>query len=161
MKDIYPTNHWIKTHGDMVLDLVRIYLGAGLILKGLYFMRHYDYLLDLLDTLGSTWFAPANLIHYVVLAHICGGLCLMVGLFTRSAAVLQLPILVGALFYIHVPQLLTSVEARQSAEFEGLVLFLLALFSVYGAGRLSVDYACSKKEHPDLFETNPVTPRPV
>lgn len=152
MKDLYPTNHWIKTHGDLALDLVRMYLGIGLIIKAVYFMNHSDYLLHLMDGMGSLWFAPAILVHYVVLAHLVGGLCLLLGLFTRTAAILQLPILVSALFYVHLPNMVASVEARQSAEFAGLVLFLLALLSIYGAGRWSLDHYLGKKEFERLFE---------
>ncbi len=155
MKDVKQLNHWIKTHGDLALDLVRIYLGVGLIIKAIYFMSHQDYLLHLMDTASSTWFAPAILIHYLILAHLCGGICLAAGLLTRVAAILQLPILFSALFYVHMPRMVTSMEARQSAEFAGLVLFLLILISIYGAGRLSLDYWLGKEENAALFDTEP------
>ena len=152
MKDAFQTNHWIKTHGDLALDLVRMYLGIGLIIKAVYFMGHSDYLMQMMDTMGSTWFAPAILVHYVILAHLVGGICLTLGMFTRTAALIQLPILVSALFYVHLPHMVASVEARQSAEFAGLVLFLLAVLSVYGAGRWSVDHWLGKREFEKLFE---------
>jgi putative oxidoreductase len=161
MRDMFKTNHWIKTHGDLALDLIRIYLGIGLIIKAVFFMNHSDYLLNMMDSMGSTWFAPAILDHYVVLAHFCGGVCLLLGLFTRTAALVQLPILLGALFYVHLPKIMASVEARQSAEFAGLVLFLLALISIYGSGRWSLDYYLEKKQKAPLFETTPQAPKPV
>ena len=154
MKDANEMNHWIKTHGDIALDLVRIYLGVGLIIKAVFFMTNSEYLLDLMDTTGSKWFGPAFLAHYVVLAHFFGGLLLTVGLITRGAAVVQLPILMGALFYVHLPHMMTSIEARQSTEFAGLVLFLLILISYYGAGRLSLDYALGRKQNAALFKTD-------
>jgi putative oxidoreductase len=152
MKDLHRTNHWIKTHGDLALDLVRMYLGVGLIVKAVYFMGHSDYLLQLMQDMGSMWFAPAILVHYVVLAHLCGGICLVLGLFTRTAAIVQLPILLSALLYIHMPRMITSVESREGAEFAGLVLFLLILLSIYGAGRWSMDHWLAKKEFGRLFE---------
>jgi len=155
MNNNYELNHWIKTHGDLALDLVRVYLGVGLIAKAVYFMGHPDYLLQFMDNEGSMWFAPAIIMHYIIVAHFCGGICLVLGLFTRTAALIQLPILLGAVFYVHMPQIFTSVEARQNLEFAGLVSFLLMLLSLYGAGRWSVDYAWSKKEHPELFTTYP------
>ncbi len=160
MKDAFQTNHWIKTHGDLALDLVRMYLGIGLIIKAVYFMYHSDYLMQMMDTMGSFWFAPAILVHYVILAHLVGGVLLTIGMFTRTAALVQLPILMSALFYVHLPQMVTSVEARQSAEFAGLVLFLLAVLSVYGAGRWSVDHWLGKREFEKLFEreANPANP---
>ena len=159
MKDYYPVNHWIKTHGDLALDMVRIYLGIGLMIKAVYFMTHAEYLAQILDNGSSLWFAPAILIHYIVLAHFCGGFCLALGMFTRTAALVQLPVLISALFYVHLPQMVASVDARQSAEFAGLVLFLLVLLSVYGAGRWSVDYAWAKKQHPKLFLNEMPSPK--
>src|SRR5258708_35130440 len=85
MKDLHHTNHWIKTHGDLALDLVRIYLGIGLIVKAAYFMGHSDYLLQLMENIGSLWFAPAILVHYVVLAHLCGGVCLVLGVLNPAS----------------------------------------------------------------------------
>ncbi|EEF59782.1 DoxX family protein [Pedosphaera parvula] len=146
-------NHWIKTHGDVILDLIRIYLGVGLILKALYFMTHMDYLLRLTAGEGSMWFAPTILAHYIVVAHLVGGVCLTLGLFTRVAALIQIPVLFAAIFYVHMPNVIASVEARQNAEFAALVLFLLVLFSFYGSGRWSLDYYMSRKSNPDLYRT--------
>src|SRR5258708_20006771 len=121
MKDAYHVNHWIKTHGDLALDLVRIYLGIGLIVKAAYFMGHSDYLLQLMENIGSLWFAPAILVHYVVLAHLCGGICLVLGLFTRTAAIVQLPILLSAPPYVPMPPMITSLESPPTAEFPPLL----------------------------------------
>ncbi len=145
MKDTFVLNHWIKTHGDLALDLVRIYLGIGLFVKAVYFMTHSDELLHNMDSMGSMWFAPAILAHYVVLAHLVGGVCLLLGLFTRTAALIQLPILFSALVFVHMPNMVASAQARESVEFTGLLLFLLALLSVYGAGRWSLDHWLAKK----------------
>jgi putative oxidoreductase len=159
MKDVNEVNHWIKTHGDLALDLVRIYLGIGLMVKAIFFMTHSEYLLQLMDTGSSMWFAPAIVQHYIVLAHLFGGLCLTLGLITRAAAAVQLPVLLSAVFYVHLPHVVTSVEARQSLEFAGLVLFLLALISIYGAGRWSLDYLLARKESAALFRTGPASVR--
>jgi putative oxidoreductase len=161
MKDFVPINHWIKTHGDLALDLVRIYLGVGLIIKAVFFVTHMDYLLNTMSVAGSWWFAPAMLAHYVVLAHFCGGVCLLLGLFTRTAALVQLPILFSAIFYVHLPHIVSSMEARQSVEFAGLVFFLLCLISVYGAGRWSMDHWLAGKQHEKLFETHSHVTKPA
>jgi uncharacterized membrane protein YphA (DoxX/SURF4 family) len=155
MKDAFSTNHWIKTHGDLVLDLIRIYLGLGLLIKGVFLMFHQEDLLHMMDTVGSMWFAPAIVAHYVILAHLVGGVCLSLGLLTRTAALVQVPVVFGALFYLHLPQMLKSLEARQSTEFAALVLFLLVLISVYGAGRWSLDHVLAKKEFEKLFAPEP------
>jgi uncharacterized membrane protein YphA (DoxX/SURF4 family) len=141
-------NHWriwIKAHADMVIDAMRIYLGLGLIWKGLYFMQHRDELTSLMDQLGSLWFVPMAIAHYVVPAHIIGGALLCFGLLTRIAALSQIPILLGAALYVYLPKAM-YFEPRQSLEFTILVLFLLCLVFVYGAGRLSLDYVMFKKK---------------
>ena|SRR5277367_679339 len=161
MKDFTQINHWIKTHGDLALDLIRIYLGVGLIIKAVFFVTHTDYLLGLMAGAGSWWFAPAILMHYIVLAHFCGGVCLLLGLFTRSAALAQLPILFSAIFYVHLPRIVESMEARQSLEFAGLVLFLLCLLSVHGAGRWSLDHWLAGRQHNRLFESGPHAVKPA
>lgn len=161
MKDFIQINHWIKTHGDLALDLVRIYLGIGLIIKAVFFVTHTEYLLNLMAGAGSWWFSPAVLMHYIVLAHFCGGVCLLFGLFTRTAALVQLPILFSAIFYVHLPRIVSSMEARQSLEFAGLVLLLLCVISVYGGGRWSMDHWLAGKQHEKLFETDSHVTKPA
>src|SRR5688572_11508085 len=134
---------WAETHQDLFLDLVRIYLGVALFVKGIWFIMHRDELLRILQSSGDFFIAPGMIAHYVIPAHLVGGVLLAVGLLTRFAAILQLPVLLGAVFYVYAPQVvafrMTSVEPRQSLELAALVLFLLALVAVFGAGRLSLD----------------------
>ena len=66
---------------------------------------------------------------------------LVVGLLTRIAAWVQIPILAGALFVNRQEGLMS---AGQGLEFAGLVLFLLVIFSISGAGPLSVDNGMPK-----------------
>ena len=83
--------------------------------------------------------------HYVIPIHLVGGLLLAVGLLTRLAALVQMPILIGAIIYVWLPEM-PFFEQRQNLEFSALVLFLLTLIFVYGAGRFSVDYLITRKE---------------
>src|SRR6185436_10006213 len=125
------------------LDLVRIYLGVALFIKGLWFIMNREELLRLLQSSGDLFIAPGMIAHYVIPAHLVGGALLAAGLLTRFAALLQIPILLGAVFYVYAPQITTfqmmSAEPRQSLELAGLVLFLLVLVAIFGAGRLSMD----------------------
>ena len=98
-----------------------------------------------MNDVGELWFAPAIVIHYVILAHLCGGLCLGLGLLTRITALIQIPALMGAVFIVHLPKM-NAIGPRESLEFSALVLFLLVLIVVRGAGRFSVDYYLSQKE---------------
>jgi len=140
---------WLQGHADLAIDLVRIYLGLGLFFKAIYFMSHRDDLIRLLEGAGNLYVAPAMAAHYVIPAHLVGGLLLTIGLLTRVAALAQIPILFGAIFYVHLPNIM-RVEPRQELEFATLVLFLLVLIFIYGGGRLSVDYLLSRKGKTEL-----------
>ena len=140
---------WAETHSDVFIDLVRIYLGIGLIAKGIYFMAHRDYLVKLLQDSGDLVIAPVTIVHYVIPAHLLGGLLLAVGLLTRVAVLAQLPILVGALFWVYLPKVL-AVEPRQNLEFSALVLFLMVLIFIFGPGRRSVDSYLGRREPAEL-----------
>jgi len=145
MKNLNAWKLWIESHEDVFKDLVRVYLGVGLFVKGLYFMSHRDDLNQLLGQLDNLAFSQAAIAHYIIPVHVLGGLLLAVGLLTRIAALLQIPILLGAVFYVYLPRM-ALIEPRQSLEFSALVLFLLALIFAFGAGRFSVDHLLWKKE---------------
>lgn len=122
---------------DLFLDLIRMYLGLGLIAKGIYFIIDGEFVGNLLLESRSLDIGAAFLSHYIPMAHIAGGALMLLGLATRFAAIIQLPILVGAVFFIHLREGLFT--RGQSLEFTALVLFLLLVFAVVGSGRLSVD----------------------
>ena len=149
MKNLNEWKLWFQGHEDLFKDLVRMYLGVGLFVKGLYFMSHRDELNQLMGQLDNSVFSQAAIAHYVIPVHVVGGLLLAVGLLTRIAALLQIPILLGAVFYVYLPKM-AMIEPRQSLEFSALVLFLLVLILAYGAGRFSVDHLLWKKEHPEV-----------
>ena len=147
--DIQQCKRWAENHTDLFIDLVRVYLGVGLFVKGIYFMAQRDYLQKLLEDSGNLVIAPVTIVHYVIPVHILGGLLLALGLLTRVAAVAQLPILIGATFWIHLPRLV-AVEPRQDLELSALVLFLMVLIVIFGAGRWSLDHYLSRKEPAEL-----------
>lgn len=119
------------------LDLLRIYLGIGLFARGVVFVARPDAFYGLLDATDPSS-AAAFLAHYVAIAHLAGGLLLAAGLLTRLAAIVQIPILLGAVFVIHLGEGLAA--PGQGFEFASLVLILLIAFAVYGSGRLSLDH---------------------
>lgn len=96
-----------------------------------------DFFLGKLSRTGSDWLASGALLHYVALAHFVGGLLLVIGLLTRLAALVQVPILAGAVFIVHREDGLFALG--QSLEFSALVLFLLIVITISGGGPLSLD----------------------
>ena len=134
---------WAEAHPKVWLDCVRVYLGLGLFIRGVFIISNTraEFIQDLLKRLDYPWIITVGLLHYISLAHLIGGLMLTVGLLTRIAAWVQIPILAGAVF-IHRNEGLMS--GGQSLEFSALVLFLLVTFAVSGAGPVSVDNGMPK-----------------
>jgi len=124
------------------LDLMRIYLGVGLMVRGALFISHPDVLIEFLKR-SHSWFVPLAISQYVVAAHLCGGILLALGLGTRLAAAVQIPPLLGAVLFVHMGEGLLT--AGQSLEFAALVLAMLVAFSVFGAGHLSLDAWLAKR----------------
>jgi len=134
---------WIDGHQEVVLDIIRVYLGVGLFVRGVLFVTQTDGVAALVD-MSEFSLASAALVHYVTFAHLLGGLMLAAGLLTRIAALAQIPILVGAVFLVHLHDGLLSAD--QSLEFSALVLFLLVVVFVFGSGRWSADYYVFEQE---------------
>lgn len=142
MQRLDHASSWIDEHRDVVFDLIRIYLGIGLFVKGLEFLSEPEFLAAQLRASGEAGyrfdFIKTLLAHYVPLAHIGGGLLLAAGLLTRIATALQIPVLAAAVFLAYAEEgLLTH---NQELKFTALVLFLLILILIHGPGRLSVDH---------------------
>ncbi|EMK00892.1 DoxX family protein [Leptospira sp. WS58.C1] len=128
---------WLETHRDWWIDMVRVYLGGVLVYKGLAFLADTDALIRLME-LNNAPYASTLLAHYIVIAHICGGVLLMVGLLTRFSAILQLPVLVGAVLFIHARE--GFVSPGSNLPYASMILLLLLHFSLYGSGRISADF---------------------
>ena len=75
--------------------------------------------------------------HAIPMAHISGGILLIIGLLTRLAALVQIPILCGAVMFVHLEG--GAFMLNQGFEFAALVLFLLILIFIYGSGPWSLD----------------------
>jgi putative oxidoreductase len=134
---------WAEAHPKVWLDCIRIYLGLGLFIRGVFIITNTraEFVLEILKRMEFPWLVTVGVLHYVSLAHLVGGLMLTVGLLTRIAAWVQIPILAGALF-VHRGEGLMS--GGQSLEFSALVFFLLVVFAVSGTGPLSVDNGMPK-----------------
>jgi len=139
--------HRFDVHESLTYVLIRAFLGLALFIRGVIFINDQEALMSLIVSKGLDWFIPSVLIHYITLAHLVGGFMLAVGLLTRVAALVQIPILVGAVFFVHWQEGLFA--AGQSLELAVLVLFLLVLVTLAGSGDFSVDhYILDKKEKP-------------
>jgi putative oxidoreductase len=133
---LHQLQQWSITHHPKWLVILRVALGLSLILKGISFISNNISLQDILlrSNLSSQgWLSTA-----IPWLHLLGGALIVVGLFTRWAVLIQIPILAGAVFFVNTKQ---GVFAGQSSEF-GLSLIILALlifFFAEGGGPLSLD----------------------
>lgn len=138
MSVITDVERWGNSHRPGFLDFLRIALGVFITYKGLHFITHMNELEN--TTAGiNVWFAGAFLAHYVIFAHVLAGPLIAVGLFTRIACVLQLPILIGAVFLVNYPKGQFSVGNHLELEISLIILGGLIACIVFGAGRFSID----------------------
>ena len=133
----------VNANKQLAYDLIRIYLGVVLFFKGIEFIANPMVLSELMQ--GSQLsFVPMVMIHYIALSHLVGGFFLIFGLLTRVAALVQIPILMGAVFLVH---LTADVSGGQhNFEYALLILFLLVIYTVFGAGKYSVDFQVMQKK---------------
>lgn len=138
MSVVTDIERWGNSHRPGFLDIFRIVLGVFITYKGISFITSMSEFED--TTAGiNVWFAGAVVTHYVIFAHLLGGPMIAVGLFTRIAALLQIPILIGAVFLVNAPKGLFSVGNHMELEISIIVLVGLVVFMVFGAGRYSID----------------------
>jgi uncharacterized membrane protein YphA (DoxX/SURF4 family) len=112
-------------------DLIRIYLGVGLAIRGILFLMDPSFIGHMLANESSIW--P----RVIAFGHLGGGVLLAVGLFTRLAAAVQILPVLGAVIMLHLREDLAS--ENQSLEFSALVLVMLIFFACFGAGEWSLD----------------------
>jgi putative oxidoreductase len=135
---VHKIEHWGDTHHPNALDLMRVALGVFLFLKGLAFLDNTTYLQNLIEDQHFVQFTPVVLmilVYYVTFAHLVGGVLIALGTLTRLACILQIPIVLAAIFLtgIFVEPINTMVWPSVSA------LVLLVLFMVIGSGPWSLD----------------------
>ena len=146
MQTIKKMVKWGETHHPKWVDFIRIALGLFLMYKAISFLIYMGNLTDLMEgTMNFGMFALALLGHYVVFAHLLGGLALVLGMFVRAACIVQIPILVVAVLVVNRNtamgqpfwELVSSV----------IVLGLLVYFLFAGNGPMSFKLPPEEKRH--------------
>ncbi|SKC56877.1 DoxX family protein [Ohtaekwangia koreensis] len=146
MSVITDVEKWGNNHRPGFLDIFRIALGVFITYKGLYFITHMHELEMTTDGI-NLYFAGMTLEHYIVFAHICAGPMIAFGLFTRIACLIQIPILIGAVFMVNAPKGFLSIGQHMELWLSIVVLVGLVTFMVFGAGRYSIDAKRRKEMH--------------
>jgi putative oxidoreductase len=138
MSVIHKIEQWGDHHHPAMLDILRIILGIFLVLKGYEFMQNSADLNSMLDdqqVIPLSQWVITIVINYVVFIHMTGGLLIMLGLLTRLSSLLQLPVVIGAIFMVDL------FKSPFNNDF-WLTIFtavLLLVFMFIGSGPLSLD----------------------
>lgn len=134
MNLIQKMEYWGDAHHPHWLDVLRVALGVLLIAKGIYFISDTESTHRLLI---STPFLPVAwaVMLYIFFCHFVGGFFIAIGLLTRYAVAFQLPILIGAIFLVHLRNGLTFLNSDLVVAI--VVLILLIVFLIVGSGKYS------------------------
>jgi putative oxidoreductase len=136
MNLVQRVEHWGDAHHPQWLDIIRIALGLFLCYKGVDYLNNMGTMLNLITSkmsFGS--FTSMLMSNYIAFAHILGGILLVLGVLTRFACLIQLPILLGAIFFINLSPEMYRPFSELALSI--LVFLLLVWFLVIGNGRLS------------------------
>ena len=144
MNIITKIETWGNEHRLAFMDYVRVLLGIFITYKGVDFMINIESLHEMTGSM-DVLFISTGLAHYVIFVHVLGGPLIAFGLYTRVVSLLQLPILIGAVFLVNAPRGFLSVGNLMELEVSVVVLLLLTFFMIFGAGKFSID-ALRRKE---------------
>ena len=146
--------YWGDRHHPKWLDIIRIVLGIFLCYKGIDFLRNNSNLISLMkNTSPFSEFMIIMLGHYVTFAHILGGFFLTIGMFTRAACIIQIPILIGAIIFVNINATKDAFSPYSELFLSIIILLLLIYFLIIGNGPLSVKIPPEEhlKEHEDYI----------
>lgn len=129
---------WGDRHHPTWFDYIRIALGITLLWKGISFATNLHAFTRLMEnTQLGTALSISLLAHLIIVLHIIGGLLIAIGSHTRLFCLLNIPILLVAVFFVNLPQ--NIFEPYSEFWFSCVVLAGLCLFLVEGDGVLSVE----------------------
>ncbi len=126
-----------RTHDDAALDIIRSFLGLALFVRGVLFIADSSRIVALVRAEDISYLLPAVGLQLAAATHLLGGLMLATGLATRLAALMQIPVLAGAVYFAFLRGGLFL--PNQSLELSVLVLVLLVVLFIFGSGKLSLD----------------------
>jgi len=128
----------IKSTNLNWLTILRIVLGLIIFYKAITFIRNTEALKSLINETGIGVFSQNSEVLAFIIAYLsllCG-LFITVGLFTRVSSIVQIPILIVAVFFVNIKHMdYNTFEFILSL----IALILLILFAVKGSGMLSAD----------------------
>ena len=137
MNLLHRMEHWGNSHHPKWLDILRMALGVFLCYKGVDFLQNMSVLIGIMGNkvnFGSLSFIMIG--HFIVFAHILGGILIATGFYTRLACAIQIPILAGAIFFISSGN--SMVRPYSELFLSVITLLLLVYFLIIGNGPWAV-----------------------
>jgi uncharacterized membrane protein YphA (DoxX/SURF4 family) len=134
-----------------IFTLLRILLGSILIIKGIMFINDTTMLQALIKETGIGVFSNnAKILSFIVpYINLLGGIFIIIGLFTKTCSIINIPIVIVAMFFVNIKNINTGGGGFELVV-SLVVLVLLILFTIKGSGMLSADeYFHLLKEHKD------------
>lgn len=141
MNVVQRIEHWGDIHHAKWLDVIRIFLGLLILSKGIAFISNTEAQQDWMIKNSAFPFSglmAMAVVHIVAFAHLVGGILITMGLVTRFAVVVQIPILLGAVFFVNLTKGFSPLNSELWLSV--IVLMLLVLFWIVGSGPYSVDH---------------------
>ncbi len=136
--------HWGDAHQATWLPVLRIALGIFLFGKGISFISDTTKVAELMSGAKFDLWSTIG-IHYVAFSHIFGGFLIAMGTFTRTACLFQIPILLGAVFFVNLRNGFSYLNSELWLSLVALVL--VVLFGIAGSGRFSMDEWMERHSH--------------
>lgn len=134
MGTVKSLNKWANAHTYHSLDILRIIVGVFLFTKGVSFITNTEYYTQLVEPIKNIG-GGMLFVHYIISAHMVGGIMIIFGLLTRWAIIAQLPILLAAFLVNFIG------EMNIGNLILSLLLFSICIFFLfYGSGKHSADY---------------------
>lgn len=142
---MYPVNkieRWGDRHHPKILDLIRIVLGAYLMTRGSVLLIKLPFITELMRASAAAgtfdevvpWF-----LIYVIYSLMTAGALIFLGLYTRVAALIALPVLLFTIYFVKMFAAFVNSDTWLGI----LLLVLLFQFMIIGSGPLSLDFFLS------------------
>jgi len=145
MNTLQRLEYWGDHHHPKWLDVIRIALGIFLCYKGIEFLQNMSGMIGLMS--NSVSFGSVGIVtvsNFIAFAHILGGFLLILGTLTRFACLIQIPILIGAVFFVNMSG--NVLRPFSELAISILVLLLLILFLIVGNGPWSFRLSQEKEK---------------
>lgn len=143
MKVFEEIKFWGNHHQYKWLFFLRIALGLILIWKGIEFILNLGVLTTFLRESGLTDKIGASvsitlISHLIIALHLIGGVCILLGIRTRLFCLINLPVLIGAVFIVTLRQ--NVLKPYSEPWLSIFVLLLLICFLIEGNDFFAVEH---------------------